>query len=192
LKLNIRRQLLMTDELLEVAGQRASPSLFKVSVVAVVENPYVDRYVEDLSPLVQSSIELGQDMARRAADMLNGRTVESYGKAGLVGLRGEQEHANALLTTTFADPFRAVIGQAPAWISSVTKIATPGANVDIPVNNVYDLYVRSHYDAVSISIPGAPMPDEVAVIFCMLTRGRVAARVGGLTHAEALRKTSRA
>jgi hypothetical protein len=192
LKLNIRRHVLMADELLEVAGQKASPSLLKLSVIAVIENPYVDHFVEDLSPLVESSVGLGQEMANRAAAALNGRTIESYGKAGLVGLRGEQEHANALLTTAFAEPFRALIGEAPAWISSVTKVANPGANVDIPVNNVRDVYVRSHYDAVSLAMPGLPMPDEVAVVFCMVTRGRVGARVGGLTHAEALRRAGRA
>jgi hypothetical protein len=190
LRLNVRRNLLITDELREVAGQKATPSLLKISVVAVVENPCVDRYVEDLSPFVRSSIELGQEMAKRAAAALNGQTVESYGKAGLVGLRGEQEHANALLTTAFATPFRAVIGQAPAWISSVTKVTSPGATVDVPVNNVHDIYVRSHYDTVSLAMPGVPMPDEVAVIFCMVTRGRVGARVGGLTHAEALGKAA--
>jgi hypothetical protein len=192
LKLKVRRQLLMTDEVFEVAGQIAQPPLVRLSVVAVVENPYIDKYVEDLSPMVKSSAELGEAMAARAAAATNGRVIESYGKAGLVGLRGEQEHANALLTSAFAEPFRKVIGQAPAWISSVTKVSNPGDGVDVPVNNIHDVYVRSHYDAVSLAIPGAPMPDEVAVIFCMVTRGRVGARVGGLTHAEARKRANTA
>lgn len=190
--LKVRRQLLVTDEVFEVAGQKANPPLIRLSFIALVENPYIDQYVEDLSRMVKSSAKLGEAMATRVADAIKGRTVESYGKAGLVGLRGEQEHANALLTTAFANPFRKVIGEAPAWISSVTKVSSPGEPVDVPVNSIHDVYVRSHYDTVSLSIPGAPMPDEVAVIFCLVTRGRVGARVGGLTHAEAVKRAGKA
>ena len=49
-----------------------------------------------------------------------------------------------------------------------------------------DVYVRSHYDAVSLSMAGTPMPGEIALIFCLSTRGRLDARVGGgLTFEEA-------
>jgi hypothetical protein len=47
-----------------------------------------------------------------------------------------------------------------------------------------DIYVRSHYDGMSVVVPDAPMPDEIAVIFCIANRGRLNARVGGLTHEE--------
>jgi hypothetical protein len=36
------------------------------------------------------------------------------------------------------------------------------------------------------------MPDEIALIFCIANRGRLNARVGGLTHEEAVaRKTAK-
>jgi hypothetical protein len=188
MKLNIRRNVEINDEIHEVAGQTASPPLRKIALISVLENPLLDRFEQDLTPLIKASEELGRLMAARAARVLSGSEVQSYGKAGLVGLRGEQEHANALLTTVFANPFREIIGGASAWISSVTKIASPGANVDIPVNNIHDVYVRSHYDTMSFAISDIPMPDEIAVIFCMFTRGRVTARVGGMTHEQALRR----
>jgi len=37
---------------------------------------------------------------------------------------------------------------------------------------------------MTLVLPDAPMPDEVAVIFCLANRGRLNARVGGLTHEE--------
>jgi hypothetical protein len=192
MKLNIRRNVVIDDEVCETAGQVADRVLRKVAVISVIENPFVDRFEEDLSPLVAASVDLGRLMAARAMRVLGGSKVESYGKAGLVGLRGETEHAAALLTTAFATPFRDAIDGAEAWISSVTKIASPGATVDVPVNNIHDVYVRSHYDTMSFAISDIPMPDEVAIIFCMFTRGRIAARVGGLSHEEALeRSTSR-
>lgn len=183
--LKVRRLMLVCDEIREIAGQEAAPPLRKIAAIAIVRNPFVDRYEADLSPLVAASVPLGRSMAAALKSALGTDTVESYGKAGLVGVRGEQEHASALLTTAFAEPIRQMIGQAPAWISSVTKVAATGCVVDVPVNNVHDIYVRSHYDAMSICIPDAPLPDEIAVIFVVMTRGRVSARVGGMTHEEA-------
>ena len=115
-------------------------------------------------------------------------------KVGLVrvGLAGEQEHANALLTTAFANPFRDALGGADAWISSMTKVAAPGTLIDVPMNHKDDVYVRSHYDGMSLQLPGIPMPDEVALIFCLATRGRPNARVGGMTHEEVLKRKQEA
>src|SRR5262245_27983427 len=116
--------------------------------------------------------------------------IQSYGKGGLVGLAGEQEHANALLTTAFADPFRKAIGSGDAWISSFTKVGAPGTSIDIPMNHKDDVYVRSHYDGMTIALADTPMPDEIALIFCIANRGRLNARVGGLTHDEVVARRS--
>jgi hypothetical protein len=113
-------------------------------------------------------------------DAFDGYEIQSYGKAGIVGIGGEQEHANALLSSAFADPIRAAIGGGKSWIPSVTKVAAPGTLIDVPLAAKDALYVRSHYDAMTICIPDGPMPDEVALIFTIANRGRVNARVGGL------------
>ncbi|MBS0233419.1 MAG: amino acid synthesis family protein [Proteobacteria bacterium] len=181
----------VTEDRFEEAGKPASPMLRKLAVIAVVENPFVGRYVEDLSPMIEVSSAIGAQMAKRAMEAFGGLTVEGYGKGGIVGLSGEQEHANALLTTTFATPFRDLIGDAPAWISSMTKVAAPGSMIDIPMNATTDVYVRSHYNGMSLVLPDTPMPDEIALIFCVANRGRINARVGGMTFEEskaALRK----
>ncbi|MGA0598452.1 amino acid synthesis family protein [Enterovirga sp. CN4-39] len=188
MKLDIRRTLLVSDERPQLAGRPAETPLLKIAIVTVVANPFVDRYVEDLSPLIVASVEIGRMMAERAIDALAGAPVQSYGKAGLVGLRGEQEHANALLTTAFANPIRDAIGGGNAWISSMTKVAPPGALIDVPMNHKEDVYVRSHYDGMSLAIPELPMPDEIALIICLANRGRLNARVGGMTHDEATAK----
>lgn len=188
MQLNVRRTLTVVDQVREVARRRVAPPLRRVATVWVIENPFVDRFVEDLSPLVEASIGLGRDMAEAAVAALDGVPVQSYGKAGLVGLRGEQEHANALLTTVFANPMRDAIGGAQAWISSMTKVVSPGGLIDVPMNHKDDVYVRSHYDGMSLALPGIPMPDEIAVIFCLATGARPNARVGGLTHEEVMQR----
>jgi hypothetical protein len=182
MNITIRRTLVVIEERREEAGRPANVALRRVAAVAVVENPYAGRYVGDLAAMIEGSAKLGRELGELALSAFGQHEVQSYGKGGVVGLDGEQEHANALLTTTFANPIRDLLGGGDAWISSFTKKAAPGSSIDIPMNHRDDVYVRSHYDGMSVVLPDAPMPDEVAVIFCLASRGRLNARVGGLTH----------
>jgi hypothetical protein len=182
--LTIRRTFTLIDDKRVEAGRRADTPLRKVAVIYLLENPYIGRYVEDLSPLIEASEGLGRQMAQTALKALDGMPVQSYGKGGVVGLSGEQEHANALLTTTFANPLRDGVGGGKAWISSFTKRAAPGTPIDIPLASKDALYVRSHYDGMTAMLPDAPQPDEIAVIFCVGTGGRINARVGGMRYED--------
>lgn len=184
--LNIRRTFTLIEDKFEDMGRKADRAVRKVAVVAIVENPYVSKgYVADLSYLIAESVPLGAKMADMALAAMGDFEVQSYGKGGLVGLAGDHEHAAALLTTAFANPIRDAIGGGEAWISSMQKVAAPGATIDIPMNHKNDVYVRSHYDGMTIMLQGTPMVDEIAVIFCLGSAGRINARVGGLTHDEA-------
>ena len=155
-------------------------AVLKVAVAAVVENPYAGQQVEDLRPMIAASEEIGREMGKVLLETLGSYEVQSYGKVGIAGLAGEQEHANALLTTTFANPLREAVGGGKAWISSFTKRAAPGVPIDVPLAWKDALYVRSHYDGMTLVLPDAPWPDEIAVVFCVANRGRIGARVGGL------------
>lgn len=161
------------------------PPLRRVAVCAVLKNPYAGRgYVEDLSELVDGSAEIGTLLGTEAARLL-GAPVESYGKAGLVGSDGEQEHVNATVTSVFGNAFREAIGGGEAWITSVTKPAVAGDVIDVPLAFKDEIWVRSHYDALEVRIPDAPHPDEIVVIAAVANRGRINARVGGMSLAEA-------
>lgn len=180
MKLTIRKWLTFVEHKLEEAGQQADIPLRKLSIVAVAKNPFLGGYRADLSEGIAASEELGVMFGKRLVEEFGDYEIQSYGKAGIVGLNGEQEHANALLSSLFADPIRAVIGGGKAWIPSVTKVATPGTLIDVPLAAKDALYVRSHYDAMTLCIPDGPMADEVALIFTIANRGRINARVGGL------------
>jgi hypothetical protein len=94
-----------------------------------------------------------------------------------------------MLTTVFAAPLREAVGGAAAWIPSFTKLAAPGSAIDVPLAHKDALYVRSHYDGVSITLPSdAPAADEVALIVCLANRGRLNARVGGLAAKDIVGK----
>ena len=171
------------DHLQQQAAFDDTP-LRKVAVAAIVKNPHAGRFAADLSAMIEDSEALGAKLAEMARSAMGEYPVESYGKGGNVGTDGEQEHANALLTTVFATPLRAALG-GTAWISSFTKCAASGESIDVPLAHKDELYVRSHYDGMSVTLPGAPLPDEIAVIFCVANRGRLTARVGGLKASEA-------
>lgn len=183
MRLRTRKWYSFVEHEADGASEQAVP-LRKVAVAAIVENPYASRQVADLSPMIEASEELGREMGKLLMSLLGPYEVQSYGKAGIAGLAGEQEHANALLTTKFADPLREAVGGGKSWISSFTKRATAGASIDIPLACKDALYVRSHYDGMTILLPDAPLPDEIAVIFCVANRGRINARVGGLKYED--------
>src|SRR5467141_431359 len=90
---------------------------------------------------------------------------------------GHFEQDLKLLTTVFGNVMREAAGGGKAWISSLTKRAAPGAAIDIPLAHKDALYVRSHYDGVTVLLPDAPLPDELAIICAFASRGRPNHRV---------------
>jgi hypothetical protein len=178
--MKIRRVLTFLDEIRNDAGQDISPRLRKVAAVAIVGNPFAGRFEQDLSSLTKASEAIGREICDIAVRLLQPDHAVSYGKAAVVGIAGEQEHGNAMLTTVFGNVMREAVGGGKAWISSMTKRAAPGATIDIPLAHKDALYVRSHYDGMTITLHDAPMPDEIAVIAVYATRGRPHHRVGGL------------
>ena len=180
MELQARKFYTFVEDAMTEAGRAGEPLLRKVAVVAIVENPYAGRYVEELQPMVDASERLGRELSKIALNALAPYHAQSYGKAGLVGLDGEQEHANALLTTTFANPLREAVSGGKAWIPSMTKCGGPGTSIDIPLASKDALYVRSHYDGMTITLHDGPLRREIAVIICLANRGRLNARLGGL------------
>jgi hypothetical protein len=52
--------------------------------------------------------------------------------------------------------------------------------IDVPLAHKDALYVRSHYDAVTVKLADSPGPDELVVIGSYANRGRINARLGGV------------
>ncbi len=179
----IRKLVTVVEEVRMEAGIPADRPLRKVAAMAVVKNPYAGRYEEDLSAMVEFSRTLGDLLGRRAVEAL-GDQPESYGKGAIAGIAGEQEHANAFLTTIFGDKLREAVGGGKAWITSATKVGVPGTTLDVPLAYKDALYVRSHYDAMEVRIHDAPLPDEVVVVAVVANRGRLNHRLGGLRKEE--------
>jgi hypothetical protein len=184
-KYDVRAWYGFVQEVEHDGGPRSGEPLIKAACAVVLRNPYAGRHVSDISGLTAPSAALGAEMGRRALALLGGRAAESYGKGGIAGTTGEQEHVVACITTVFGDALREAIGGGKAWISSVSKTGAAGTPIDIPLAYKDELYVRSHYDAMSFSAPDAPRPDELLICVAVATGGRPHQRVGGMTVAQA-------
>jgi hypothetical protein len=183
----VRKLVTVREDILTEGGSadRGDP-LVKAAAIAVIANPYVGRpLTAELEELVAPSGAIGTLLGERAVAAL-GAPVESYGQAALVGLAGEQEHAAACLAGGFGDAFRECVGGGLAWLPSVTKRCTAGDPVDVPLAFKDELWVGSHYDAMTVRVPDAPGPDEIVVVAAVASRGRLHARLGGLTREEAM------
>ena len=162
--------------------------LCKFVVGVVIHNPYAGNFSKDLNLLIEPSKSLGEEFGKRLIKVSNNNPIVSYGKSCMVGTNGEYEHGNACLTTEFANPLREIIGGGLAWVPSTGKICGTGTEIDIPLAHKDAIYVRSHYDTFTISIKDAPRPDEIVILFAAASRGRLNARLGGLTEDEIIGK----
>lgn len=176
-----RKIVTAVEDIFSEAGQVADPPLRKVAVIAVIDNPFAGKpYQEDLSSLTDASEALGAQIASMAADAMHPYAIESYGKASVVGTNGEQQHGSAIVTTIYGNVMRDAAGGGAAWISSTSKRMEAGGIIDVPLAHKDALYVRSHYDTMTIMLPDAPLPNEIAIVCCFANRGQLNARVGGL------------
>lgn len=168
-------------------GQQISPPTRKAVAVAVIKNPFVGSYTEDLTPLMDIGAELGGLLGDKcvAALGITPAQAESYGKAAMVGEGGELEHAAAILHPKLGAPLRVAVEKGAALVPSSKKMGGPGQVLDVPLGHKDAAYVRSHFDGIEVRLNDAPRAGEILVAVAVTDSGRPLPRVGGLTHAEA-------
>lgn len=181
--IKVRKFFTFVEHVVEESGIAVEPPLRKVAVAAVVNNPYAGRYSEDVSEIIEFSESLGDQLSALLVEAM-GEPLQSYGKSAIAGLNGEVEHTHAFLTKVMADRLREAVGGGKAWISSTGKRGPMGTSIDVPLACKDALFVRSHYDTITVSVPDAPEPDEVVVIVAGANRGRPNFRLGGVKYEE--------
>jgi hypothetical protein len=186
MKAKIRKVVTIVEETRFEMGRAVEPPTRRAAAVAVIENPFAGRYVEDLAPLIEIGEELGELLASRAVAALgiDGPRAESYGKAAAVGENGELEHAAAILHPKLGAPVRKVLGKGAALIPSSKKRGGPGVALDVPLGHKDAAFVRSHFDGMEVRISDAPRANEIVVAVAVTDSGRPLPRVGGLTKHE--------
>jgi hypothetical protein len=185
LRVKVRKFQTTVEEILHEGGPGSVTPLRRAAAAAVIENPYAGRYESDIQPLMKLLEPLGLDMARRLVTALGGdaSVITSYGKGAIVGGNGELEHG-AVWHVPGGYAMREILGGAKAIVPSSKKLGAIGCSLDIPITHKDAAYVRSHFDAMTVSIPDAPRANELVVILVMTTGGRIHERVGGLKAHE--------
>jgi hypothetical protein len=204
--IQIRRILTHVEDIHHESGPPADQPLRRGAIAAVLANPFAGRYEPDILPMMEQLQPVGVEMAGRlrAAMDVPAERIESYGKGAIIGAAGELEHGalwhvpggyamRELLgwkgdrksyAQGQADAAKGQPGNALAIVPSTKKVGAAGCTLDVPLTHINAAYVRSHFDAMEVRVPGAPLADEIVFILVMSTGARVHARVGGLKAAE--------
>jgi len=205
--IQIRRIHTHVEDIHHEFGPVAAVPLRRGAISAVLTNPFAGRFVDDILPMMEALQPVGIAMAEklRAAMDVPASRIEGYGKGAIVGANGELEHGalwhvpggyamrellgwkgdrNAYVAGKSSGAATGQPGNALAIVPSTKKVGPPGATLDVPLTHINAAYVRSHFDAIEVRVPGAPLPDEIVFILVMSTGPRVHARVGGLKAAD--------
>lgn len=185
--MEVRKYVTIVEETMMEGGRKVDPPTRKAAAIAVIKNPFAGKYVEDLNPLIDIGEELGGILGKRAVEALKmpPKNAESYGKAAIVGVDGEIEHAAAILHPKLGGPLREAVGGGKAIIPSAKKRGGPGTEIDVPLHYKDAAFVRSHFDAMTVRVPDAPRSDEILVAIVVTDSGRPHPRIGGLKKEEA-------
>lgn len=186
MKARIRKLLVQVDETLLEMGQPVQPPTRRAVAIAVIDNPYAGRFSENLDELIAIGEELGGLLGDRCVQALGitPAQAESYGKAAIVGERGELEHAAAILHPKLGAPLRKAVEHGAALVPSAKKMGTLGSAIDVPLGHKDAAFVRSHFDAIEARVPDAPRAGEIVVAVAVTDSGRPLPRVGGLQKNE--------
>jgi hypothetical protein len=175
------RKIVTYDEEILIEGFRpADPPWRLFAVAAVLTNPWAGRFVADLKPEIHAfGPVLGRLLTDRMVELAGGGDrIEAYGKAAVVGLDGEVEHASGLIhTLRFGNAFREAVG-AKSYLSFTNTRGGANAPILVPLMDKNDAGRRSHYLTIQFAIPDAPRDNEVVVVLGAATGGRPHHRIG--------------
>lgn len=178
--LEIRKFVTHDEETLIEGFCEAKKPLRMFAVAAVIKNPWAGQYIADLKPeILTIAPPLGEELTKRITLMAGGgKKIEAYGKAAVVGLDGEIEHASALIhTLRFGNYYREAVG-AKSYLSFTNTRGPADAPIMVPLMDKNDAGRRSHYLTVQFSIADAPRADEIVVVLGGSIGGRPHHRIG--------------
>lgn len=175
--MTLRKTLLIKERVLAEGGGKALRPVVRAAAVAIIENPFAGRFVEDLSPLFDIGMALGEELMPQAVALLEG-PPRAYGKAAIVGVNGDLEQAAAVLHPKLGKPMRAAVGGGESIIPHSTKVAAAGSSLDVPLGNKDNIWSFDELDTLTLCVPDAPRPNEILLVMAVSDGGRPHPRVG--------------
>ena len=135
------RKIVTYDEEVLVEGFRPAEIPWRMfAVAAVITNPWAGRYVEDLKPEIHAyGPVLGKMMTDRMIALAgSGDAIEAYGKAAVVGLNGEVEHASGIIhTLRFGNHYRQAVS-AKSYLAFTNTRGPANAPIMVPLMDKND------------------------------------------------------
>ncbi|MCV0395075.1 MAG: amino acid synthesis family protein [Rhizobiaceae bacterium] len=177
----IRKIAVTMEEIRHDGGPPPPAPRRRAAALAIVGNPFAGRFVENIQPAMEDLKPLGRELTDRLIAALGGdaAAIDGYGKGAIVGTAGEIEHG-ALWHVPGGYAMRERLGASKAIVPSAMKVGGFGATLDVPLGHANAAYVRSHFDAMEVSAPDGPRPDEIVFCLAMSIGGRIHSRMGGL------------
>ncbi|MFJ7471189.1 amino acid synthesis family protein [Peribacillus frigoritolerans] len=179
--LDIRKVYTAIEETRIEGGKKVENPIKMITTMAVIKNPWAGRgYVENLKPEIDEyAPEIGELLVAELFKHIDSADdVEAFGKAAVVGVDGEVEHASAFIhTLKFGNKFRDAV-KGTSILSFTNKRGGAGSAVLIPMVHKTDESERSHFITFEASIPDAPRADEIVVAIGASTGGRPHPRTG--------------
>ena len=174
----IRRISLQIEDILHEGGPIGLRQ--RGAIMAVVANPFAGSHAADLQAAMDDLKPLGLMLSDRLIAALGGPGgIDSYGKGAIVGEGGEAEHG-ALWHVPGGYAMRERLGESRAIVPSAMKVASIGSSLDVPLGHINAAYVRSHFDAMTVTVPDAPRATEIVFVLAMAKGPRIHSRMGGL------------
>ena len=177
----VRKVVTTIEELRIEGGKPAAVPITMVGVAYVIKNPWAGQgFVENLRPEITAGCsELGEQMvAKVLTHFSSGDAIEAYGKAAVIGLDGEIEHASGIIhTLRFGNHYRDAVN-AKSFLSFTNKRGPAGTSIQIPMMHKDDAGFRSHYITLEMHIEDAPAADEIIVVLGGSDGGRAHPRIG--------------
>ena len=181
MELKLRKFLKFVDKTFIEGGKKAKDPVLLVSVAAVIENPWVGKgFVENLKPeILNLAPKIGDILVPELIKEIgSGDKVLAYGKAAMVGLNGEIEHASAFIhTLRFGNKFRDAVG-GTSYLSFTNTRGPAGSKISIPMMHKTDAGLRPYYLTHEFTIHDAPFDDEIVIAIGGSSSGRAHARTG--------------
>ena len=181
MSLEIRKFVKSVDRTLIEGGKTAKIPVELVSVAVVITNPWIKSdFVEDLKPeIIKYAPTLGNLLVKELLNEIGSADkVLAYGKAAVVGLKGEIEHGTALIhTLRFGNIYRDAV-EGTSYLSFTNTRGPAGCVISVPMMHKKDAGLRPYYLTQEFTIHDAPIDNEIVIAIGAATSSRAHARTG--------------
>ncbi len=169
----VQNVLSSAETILSEGLRPADSPVTRVAVATVFENPWLR---------LPDTRDLGPVIADYVLSMVpDPDAILSYGKAALVGVEGETEHASSLMHNPYFGAIMRDRFRGTEYVSFSDFRVRPGYPLLIPMKHKSQGELRDYFQTAALSLSDAPAPHELVLAMAVSTGPRPRARSGDRT-----------